>query len=204
MNEFLNKRTQESMQPGRVKMEYKHRYERDTFASLSQTGVNALPAAARNYMQGRHNPRLRTSFNSRPKAGENPLLARIVKIRLADLDILSPFGDFDCRISVNIEVDMLNRPDIDPMLIVEAPEREREPQSERQKDRVSYKHLAYSVDLTQVILQSGEKSHELEVEVDAVKLREHAVRASENQPNAYAELVEGLMNNVFLLARVRG
>lgn len=204
MNEFLNKRTQESMQPGRVKMEYKHRYELDTFAVLSQTGMTALPAAAKNYLQGRHNPRLRTTFNSRPKPNEPPLLAKIVKIRLADLDILSPNADFDCRISINIEVDLLNRPDIDATLIVEPPEREREPQSERQKDRVSYKHLAYSVDLTQVILASGEKSHELEIEVDAVKLREHAVRAAEGQPNAYAELVEGLMNNVLLLAKVRG
>lgn len=204
MNEFLNKRTQESMQPGRVRMEYKHRYERDTFNALSQAGVTALPTAAKNYMQGRFAPRLRTTFNSRPKSGENPLLAKIVKIRLADLDILSPSADFDCRISINIEVDLLNRPDIDPTLIIEPPEREKEPQSERQKDRVSYRHLAYSVDLTQVILQSGEKSHELEIEVDAVKLREHAVRAAENQPNAYAELVEGLINNVLLLAKVRG
>jgi len=186
-------------------MEYKHRYERDTFAALSQTAMTALPTAAKNYLQGRHNPRLRTTFNSRPKPNEPPLLARIVKIRLADLDILSPHADFDCRISINIEVDLLNRPDIDAtLIIVEPPEREREPQSERQKDRVSYKHLAYSVDLTQVILASGEKSHELEIEVDAVKLREHAVRAAEGQPNAYAEIVEGLINNVLLLARVRG
>ncbi|GAB7357148.1 hypothetical protein MBLNU459_g8141t1 [Dothideomycetes sp. NU459] len=204
MNEFLNKRTQESMLPGKVRMDYKHRYERDTFAALSHAGVNALPQAARNYLQGRYNPRLRTTHNSRPKAGENALLAKIVKIRLADLDILSPFTDFDCRISMNIEVDMLNRPDIDPSLIVEPAERERDGQGERLKDRVSYKHLAYSVDLTQVILQNGEKCHELEIEVDAVKLREHAVKATEGQVNAYGDLIEGLVNNVLLLAKVRG
>ena len=151
MNDFLNHCVKQSIDdPARVNMGYKHRYEVDSFAPLTQVGYDALPQSAKNYldMARQRNLRLRTTVNDRAQPGTNPIIGRIVKIRLADLDIFCPGFAFDCRISINIEVDMHNRPDIDPSLIVEAGETNSG--GERRKDRLSYSHLAYSVDLTQV------------------------------------------------------
>jgi polynucleotide 5'-triphosphatase len=204
LNDFLNKAVQESVTtPGRHRLDYKHRYEIDSFAQLNQAGLDALPAAALNYMdQARvRNTRLRTTVNERAPAGADAVLARILKIRLADLDIFCPGSPFDCRISINIEVDMHNRADIDPTLIVEAGEAKTG--GERKKDRLSYRHLAYSVDLTQVKSADGRKIHELEIEVDAIKLREQAERERAGQPNGFGDMVQGLINNVFTLMKVR-
>ena len=55
-------------------------------------------------------PRLRVTTNTK----ENRIIARIVKVRIADLHIFNP-GFYDCRISINLEVN-LDRPDIDPNL----------------------------------------------------------------------------------------
>lgn len=187
-------------------MEYKHRYEMDSFAPLSQAGFEALPASAKNYVEPARMQymRLRTSVNERAPPGTDPVIARIVKIRLADLDIACPTFPFDCRISINIEVDLHNRPDIDPALIVRAVADTKEFQ-ERKKDRLSYKHLAYSVDLTQVKTADGRsKVHELEIEVDAIKLREQAERERAGQPSGFGDMVQGLVNNVFTLMTADG
>ncbi|THZ86599.1 mRNA triphosphatase CET1 [Aureobasidium pullulans] len=202
LNEYLNQAVQESASTaGRQRLDYKHRYEVDSFAQLSASGFNALPPAAANYIDHtrQRNTRLRTTIDERAPAGTNPVIARIVKIRLADLDIYVPASPFDCRISINIEVDMLNRPDFDASWVMQGGDVDG---GERKKDRLSYKHLAYSVDLTQVKDADGKKRHELEIEVDAVKLREQAERQSMGQPNGFSDMVQGLINNVFTIMKV--
>ncbi|KAH0163861.1 mRNA triphosphatase CET1, partial [Aureobasidium melanogenum] len=199
LNEFLNQAVQESAAlPGRHRLDYKHRYEIDSFAQLSAAGFDALPQSALNYLDQARQPRLRTSINERAPAGTDPVIARIVKIRLADLDIFVPGSPFDCRISINIEVDM-HRPGIDPTAIVEGGDTKI---GERKKDRLSYTHSVYSVDLTQVKSADGRKIHELEIEVDAIKLREQAEREAAGQPSGYGDIVQGLVNNIFTLMRV--
>lgn len=203
MNDYLNKTVQASMEPGRVKMGYKHRYERDSFATLNRAGYEALPPSARAHLRPGHSLKLRTTIpdpEKVPKDTPPVVLGRIVKVRLDDLDILCPKMDFDCRISVNVEVDLNNRPDVDPTLIVdEADPNDPDAPQARRKDRLSYQHLAYSVDLTQVILTNGKKSHELEIEIDSTKLREEAMRCMQGQDNAYETLVDGFLSNVLTL-----
>ncbi|KAH0001847.1 hypothetical protein KCU80_g23089, partial [Aureobasidium melanogenum] len=109
-----------------------------------------------------------------------------------------PGSPFDCRISINIEVDM-HRPGIDPTAIVEGGDTKI---GERKKDRLSYTHSVYSVDLTQVKSADGRKIHELEIEVDAIKLREQAEREAAGQPSGFGDIVQGLVNNMFTLMRV--
>lgn len=200
LNEFLNQAVQESVTlPGRHRLDYKHRYEIDSFAQLSAAGFDALPRSALNYLDQARQPRLRTSVNERAPAGTDPVIARIVKIRLADLDIFCPGSPFDCRISINIEVDM-HRPGIDPTAIVEGGDTKI---GERKKDRLSYTHSVYSVDLTQVKSADGRKVHELEIEVDAKELREQAEREAAGQPSGFGDMVQGLVNNMLTLMSVR-
>jgi polynucleotide 5'-triphosphatase len=61
----------------------------------------------------------------------------------------------------------------------------------------------YSVDLTQVKGADGRKIHELEIEVDAIKLREQAEREGAGQPSGFGDMVQGLVNNIFTLMSVR-
>ena len=204
MNVFLNRCVQESMMPSREKLVYKHRYERDSFAILSPGGVAALPPAAREEASmSRNGLSLRTTVDTDPKlkASTPPVIARIVKIRLVDLDIYSPLTNFDTRISVNIEVDLHNRDDMDTSLLTIPAEQEKERRPDRHKNRLSYTHLScYSIDLTQVTnTDTGAKTHELEVEVDAVRLRQQAVLLQQDKPSAFAAMVSGLLNDVKLL-----
>jgi len=212
MNQFLNDTTQKSMQPGRSHMQYLHRYELDSFAALSPAGNAALPEFAHRIQEERQqrafNFKMRTSEDVNPKLPPNtphPVLARIVKLRLADLDILSPHnGLYDMRISVNIEFDM-TKSGLNIADLVVPPEADKDPQRARHKNRLSYSHLGYQVDLTQVTVKGEEgKKHELEVEVDAVRLREQAHMLMNGRENAFEELVEGLLSNCSLLMRVGG
>ena len=53
---------------------------------------------------------------------------------------------------------------------------------DRIKDRIEYKHLAYSIDLTKVAHQGLEPSHELELEVNSNVLREQMALMREGKP----------------------
>ena len=121
-------------------MTYVHTKERDTFYELSQSGQLSLPASIRSQLNPRHNKakvRITTDQDSR-------VLAKIIKVRVADIDIYSPRTAFDWRVSVNLEMNF----DGDMKDLVEVQEGHKRP--DRNKDRVSYKHLAYQIDLTQV------------------------------------------------------
>lgn len=72
------------------------------------------------------------------------LLAKIIKTRVADLDLYNPRFPLDCRISVNLEM----RYDGDMESLIATADTSRMP--DRKKDRLSYTQSHYQIDLTQV------------------------------------------------------
>lgn len=209
LNEYLNKSLQASMEPGRTKMKYTHLYDTDSFYALSSIALAALPPPMKKRKAGGGRPpRLRVTSDSR--TGE--IRARIVKVHIDHLHIFDPQALFDVRISVNLEVN-LDRPGLDPASLIASPN---EPgagppvnEPERKKDRLSYKHLAYSIDLTKVESnpapppRAGEDpaSYELEVEVDSTLLRQQFGLLEEGKDNAFSEVVGGFLDNVTFLMR---
>ena len=153
MNEFLNKAFMESQNPKgrsvpphtklRIPMSYVHTHECDTFYELSQAGILALPQSIFHTLNSRHS-KAKVRITTDQKSGNT--LAKIVKVRLADLDVYSPSTNFDYRISINLEKNLDDnwRDLVEPMA-------RNVRKADRMKDRVSYKHLAYQIDLTQVV-----------------------------------------------------
>jgi hypothetical protein len=140
MNNFLNEAVKASMpqaNPGRIPLSYAHKKERDTFYEVSPSD---LPPIIRQNLNPRHKPRVRVTVDQR--TGE--VLAKIVKCRVADLDIHSPRTCVDWRVSVNLEMNYDG--DISHL----SPADTGRGASDRNKDRMSYRHLAYQIDLTQV------------------------------------------------------
>ncbi|KAF9077505.1 mRNA capping enzyme [Rhodocollybia butyracea] len=120
------------------------------------------------------------------------------KIRLGDLNIYSPKRNADWRVSVNLEVPVSH-----PVGT---------PTHSRRKDRMSYSHEEFNIDLTQVTSTNPgggtpEILHELEVEIarPALLLSTAAKRgdmsASEHERNAFDELIRAFVNNARILAR---
>lgn len=204
MNEFLNKAFSESQNPKgrpvtphtipRIPMSYVHTHESDTFYELSQAGILSLPPSILQTINSRHS-KAKVRITTDQKTGNT--LAKIVKVRLADLDVYSPGTEFDYRISINLEKNLEG----DWHGLVE-PMARNVRRSDRNKDRVSYKHLAYQIDLTQVISpEAAQKEHELEVEISTAELRKHGILLKDGQPNEFQKLVEGFVNNIRILAR---
>ncbi|KAE8352617.1 CYTH-like domain-containing protein [Aspergillus coremiiformis] len=197
MNNFLNEAVKASIpqaNPGRIPLSYAHKKERDTFYEISPS---ELPPVIRQNLNPRHKPKVRVTIDQR--TGE--VLAKIVKCRVADLDVYSPRTCVDWRISVNLE--MSYEGDVSHLPVVDT---SRGRGGERNKDRMSYRHLAYQIDLTQVAKSEpsskGDFEHELEVEVSAAEIRRQGQLAIGGDPkNQYEELVKGFVDNVRVLAR---
>ncbi|PYH93531.1 mRNA triphosphatase CET1 [Aspergillus ellipticus CBS 707.79] len=197
MNNFLNDAVKMSMPQsgqGRVPLSYAHKKERDIFYEVS---ANELPPVIRQNLNPRHKPKVRVTVDQR--TGE--VLAKIVKCRIADMDVHSPRTCVDWRISVNLEMsydgDVSNLPVADGR---------GGRGGDRNKDRMSYRHLAYQIDLTQVAKSEppvkGEFEHELEIEISAAEVRRQGQMAMTGDPkNQYEELVKGFVDNVRVLAR---
>ncbi|KLO11455.1 mRNA triphosphatase CET1 [Schizopora paradoxa] len=119
------------------------------------------------------------------------------KVRLGNLDIYSPKRNADWRISVNVEIPVEHPVGTATLT--------------RRKDRLSYSHEEFSIDLTQVTQTSGSSGsqtmHELEVEFarPAVLLSTGAVRGdpnvSQQERDAFDELIRAFVNNVRILVR---
>lgn len=153
LNQFLNEAVRQanirapasSTRKPRVPMEYKHTRETDTFYELTQAGALALPqsiASGLNTVPRHGKSKVRITTDQ--KTGK--VLAKIIKARVADIDIFSPRTLFDWRISVNVEMDFKGE-----MTDLVEPQTRDGKQADRNKDRMSYKHLAYQIDLTQVV-----------------------------------------------------
>ncbi|EKM79266.1 hypothetical protein AGABI1DRAFT_100277 [Agaricus bisporus var. burnettii JB137-S8] len=122
----------------------------------------------------------------------------IQKIRLGDLNIYSPKRSADWRVSVSVEVPC-PRPIGTATLT-------------RRKDRLSYSHEEFSIDLTQVTSTTSAAAapqifHELEVEIARpdMLLSTAARRGDPNVPelerSAFDELIRAFVNNARILVR---
>ncbi|KAL5359130.1 CYTH-like domain-containing protein [Aspergillus floccosus] len=197
MNNFLNEAVKASMPhaaPGRIPLSYAHKKERDTFYEVAPS---ELPPIIRQNLNPRHKPKVRVTVDQR--TGE--VLAKIVKCRIADLDVYSPSTTVDWRLSVNLEISYDG--DVSHLPVVDAT---RGRGGERNKDRMSYRHLAYQIDLTQVAKSEpptkGDFEHELEIEVSAAEIRRQGKLAMSGDPkNQYEDLIKGFVDNVRVLAR---
>ncbi|KAK1752978.1 CYTH-like domain-containing protein [Echria macrotheca] len=196
----LNKANQGRPRP-RLEIKYKHRYEIDKFFELpphvrdrTLPACVAMPLAAR-----KHGAKVRVTHDART----NELLAKIVKARVADINIHFPEYTLDCRISINLEMDWNGS-----VAELEQMATATRTSPSRNKDRLSYKHGPYQIDLTQVTqVPQGpnnsrqDKEHELEIEVAPEVLIDQGNRVKEGKPHAYVELVEGFINNIRVLGR---
>ncbi|KAM5538594.1 hypothetical protein V8D89_007623 [Ganoderma adspersum] len=120
------------------------------------------------------------------------------KVRLGDLNIYSPKRLVDWRISVNMEIP------VPPPL--------GSPTHTRRKDRLSYSHQEFAIDLTQVTATAGPNSkpevlHELEVELKnseylvAMAAKRGDTSLGVEEQNAFDELVHAFVNNARILTR---
>ncbi|KAM0360704.1 hypothetical protein ACHAO7_004232 [Fusarium culmorum] len=200
-NDFLNEivKSTHPRGPGganhRVPVVYKHRRERDRFFDLPAELQHRIPGCIRNRLAKGRRTRVRVTHDQKTQE----VLGKIIKARVADLDIHFPELPMDCRISINLEMDWdgsleelegIPNPGDNP---------------DRNKDRLSYTQGPYQIDLTQVI-QSGpagrpEKKHELEIEIDSKLLIDQGRKAASGVAHRYPELVEGLVDNIRVLAR---
>jgi polynucleotide 5'-triphosphatase len=150
LNDFLNNKVKDAF-PGnpdvpkkRVTIEYLHRRERDEFFELPPSYNTNLPPAVQESLKDRNvfrnAQRLRISRDQKT----NQILGKIIKARIADLDITFPGLPLDCRISVNFEM----RVDSEMEEIMAIVTENRQP--DRLKDRLSYTQSHYQIDLTQV------------------------------------------------------
>ena len=202
MNDFLNATIQKSHQRGRARMGYQHIRETDSFHNLSAYGLSTLPQSLQGRRDKNREPRLRITTDTRKP---NNVLARIVKIPINQLHIVNPRQSYDCRISINLEVN-LDRPDIDADALVaedSADPAKRAVEVPRVKDRMSYKHLAYSIDLTRVDRHGHDPTFELELEVDSNLLRQQMQLMKASKPNAFSDVVGGFLDNATFLMRQR-
>ncbi len=126
-------------------MFYDHPRETDTFYSLTAAGEASLLPSIRAYLNPKHRPRVRITMSQPPGAtGAPPVVKRrIIKSRIADFEVHAPSLAFDWRISISIE-SPFDGPDDVLVKVNDAGS------GDREKDRVSYRHLAYQIDLTQV------------------------------------------------------
>ncbi|KAF8208813.1 mRNA triphosphatase CET1 [Mycena galopus ATCC 62051] len=119
------------------------------------------------------------------------------KKRLGDLNIYSPKRSADWRVSVNIEIPVSH-----PV---------GSPTHTRKKDRLSYSHEEFSIDLTQVTSSSPNGPpdilHELEIEIarSQLLLATAAKRGDPSVPelerSAFDELIRAFVNNARILVR---
>ncbi|PFH46527.1 hypothetical protein AMATHDRAFT_154585 [Amanita thiersii Skay4041] len=120
------------------------------------------------------------------------------KIRLGDLNVYSPKRSADWRVSVNLEVPVSH-----PIGSAS---------HTRRKDRMSYAHEEFVIDLTQVSSTTTpnapvQVSHELEIEIArsdlllATALKRGAPNASEYERSAFDELIRAFVNNARILVR---
>jgi len=123
------------------------------------------------------------------------------KLRLGDLNIYSPKRAADWRISVNLEIPVAH-----PVGT---------PTHSRRKDRMSYSHEEFNIDLTQVTSSSStnappELLHELELEIArpelllATSAKRNDQNVSEHERSAFDELIRAFVNNARILVRNAG
>ncbi|KAI0357345.1 mRNA capping enzyme [Trametes cingulata] len=182
-----------------------HQHYNKLLNNLKTTPTSAHPASTLAYQhlhlidsfyapEGGRGDKIRVTRDE--KTGEVRECVR--KVRLANLNIYSPKRFADWRISVNLEVP------VPPPL--------GSPTHTRKKDRMSYSHEEFVIDLTQVTSTMGPNSkpeilHELELELARPEylLATAAKRGDPNVPEqdrgAFDELIRAFVNNARILVR---
>ncbi|KAF2790025.1 mRNA triphosphatase CET1 [Melanomma pulvis-pyrius CBS 109.77] len=195
MNEYLNRQVQDSRREGtmRSSVNYKHTHEVDMFYDLDRAGYEQLPPLTRHLIANSGRQRVRVTRDAKT----NQVIRKIIKHRVANLEISSPKTEWDYRIGINLEI--MFPGDIETLIPVVENGKTLE-SMERKKDRVSYSWLgAYQIDLTQVS-QGQSKNHELELELNG----EVMLRAAENvkeDPSDFEGMITGMLNNLRVLSR---
>ncbi|CAM1508569.1 Fc.00g054170.m01.CDS01 [Cosmosporella sp. VM-42] len=185
----------------RVQVHYKHRREIDRFYDLPLELHGRIPGCVRSRL-GSRSKSIRVRISHDQKTGE--VINKIIKARVADIDIHLPLCPMDCRISVNLEMNWDGT--VEELEQHSAPS-DRQP--DRNKDRLSYTHGHYQIDLTQVTHSAAgpgaavrsDKEHELEIELASGILIDQGKRALTGRPHRYPELIDGFLDNVRVLAR---
>ncbi|KAI0058272.1 mRNA triphosphatase CET1 [Artomyces pyxidatus] len=147
------------------------------------------------------NPRDRDKIRVTRDEKTGEVLETLKKVRLANLDIYSPKRAADWRVSVNVEVPV--------------PHPLGSSTHTRRKDRMSYAHEEFRIDLTQVTSSSApnqppEILHELELEFAhstlllATAARRGDPNVSEHERSAFDELMRAFVNNARILVRNAG
>jgi hypothetical protein len=199
LNKYLNMVTQQSQRPGRRPIKYTHTRETDFFYDIPQAAMHLIDPAVQEWQArlGRRGaPRLRvTRDNSTDK-----IMAVIIKTRIADLEIRCPADEFDFRVSISLETNWAHPWEQFPEHL------DHGVRTTRNKDRLSYQHQGFLVDLTQVTPFSRqgekvEKLHELEIEMDVERLQMEGERNLQNLPNEFERLVQVFLNNVKVVNR---
>ncbi|KAI2638413.1 CYTH-like domain-containing protein [Xylaria nigripes] len=208
LNEYLNEQVKTSLSPRtytatpRVPIQYVHRRQTDRFFDLPAHLRQRLPAPIVNLLPPNAPLKARITYDQMT----GKVVAKIIKARVADFHIHMAYAPLDCRISINVEWDWDGPPqEIEQSQVLN---KDRQ-QPDRNKDRLSYTHGFYQIDLTQVTQgtqgskgQPGvTKSHELEIELESRVLYEHGHLLIKGEPNRYADLVDGFIDNVRILAR---
>jgi polynucleotide 5'-triphosphatase len=200
LNKYLNSAVQQSQRPDRKPIEYKHLRETDYFYDIPQMALHLLDPLVldiHNRSGRKGAPRLRVTRDN----VTDKITAVIVKTRLQDMEVRCPNDEFDFRVSISLETQWIHQG------YEQFPEHlDHGVRTTRSKDRLSYRHQGFLVDLTQVtpFHRPGEKPdriHELEIEMDVDKLMEEGYKNLNNQPNQYTDLVHVFLNNVKVVTR---
>lgn len=126
----------------RVQVHYKHRRELDRFFELPPDMQNRIPGCMRARLGGRgRSIKVRVTHDQKTQE----VIGKIIKARVADIDIHMPTSPMDCRISINLEMDWDGSVEELEQLASQG-----DKQPDRAKDRLSYTQGHYQVDLTQV------------------------------------------------------
>lgn len=177
--------------PNREAVHYKRERESDEFYELTAEGRKALPPALAPWLNSsRYPPKVRKTFLIETQE----MKEQIIKSRIADLEVYNPSTPFDYRISLSLEAPWHG----DSSHLVAAPNNDRD----RQKDRLSYRHMYNQIDLTQISYpQSAKKEHELEVEIAHDRLRHEFQLLRNREDSNFEDLITSFINNVRILCR---
>ncbi|KAF2402842.1 mRNA triphosphatase CET1 [Trichodelitschia bisporula] len=194
LNEYLNIAARKSLEGNRVPIEYVHLYEMDTLYLLPDAFISSLSPVTQEVLSRSKNRHHRVRVTRDQKTKE--VKATIIKVRLADLEVYCPNDPFDYRISVAAEI---NYPHPIDGLVEYT---EQGASTARGKDRLTYKHQSFQVDLTQVTQKTNaSKIHELEVEMDVNQLYAQAALVQQNLPSQYEKYVKAFLNYVTVTRR---
>lgn len=132
----------------RVQVHYKHRREIDKYFELPLDMQARIPGCVRSRLGTRKNVKARVTYDE--KTGE--VLNKIVKARVADIDLHMPKCPMDCRISINLEMNW----DGTVEELEQVAGQPTQGVTDRRKDRLSYKQGNYQIDLTQVTMPNAQ------------------------------------------------